>query len=67
MKLELFLLRGLVVACVAVASLIMAAMLSARPDATQIASSKSISGILLSAPGTCALPADDVVCPRQLG
>lgn len=67
MKFESFLLGCLFVACIAVASLIMAAMISVRPTATPLASAQPISAVLLSAPSTCALPADNMVCPRQDG
>ena len=67
MKFETFMLRTLFVACMAVSSLIMGAMLTATPSSAQLAANRTVSSILLSAPTTCALPADGVVCPRQNG
>lgn len=67
MKFETLMLRTLFVACMAVCSLIMGAMLTATPPAVQLATSRSVSSILLAAPVTCALPADGVICPRQNG
>ncbi|OOG60316.1 hypothetical protein [Rhodanobacter sp. C03] len=68
MKFETLMLRTLFVACMAVCSLIMGAMLTATPPAVQLAANhNSISSILLAAPSSCALPADGVVCPRQNG
>ena len=69
MKFETFMLRTLFVACMAVCSLVMGAMLTAAPAAAQLASSRSVSVsfILPAAPTACALPADGVVCPRLNG
>ena len=67
MKFETLMLRTLFVACMAVCSLIMGAMLTATPPAVQLAANHSVSSILLAAPTACALPADGVVCPRQNG
>ena len=67
MKLETFMFRTLFVACMAVCSLVMGAMVTATPPAVQLASSRSVSSILPTAPTACALPADGVVCPRLNG
>lgn len=67
MKFESFLLSTLLVACIAVVTLIMFAMLTLRPAAPQLASSHRNNAMLLSAPSTCTLPADDLICPRQRG
>lgn len=67
MKFETLMLRTLFVACMAVCSLIMGAMLTTTPSSVQLASNRSVASILLSAPSSCALPPDGVVCPRQNG
>ena len=67
MKFETLMLRTLFVACMAVCSLIMGAMLTTTPSSVQLAASRSVSSILLSAPSSCALPPDGVVCPRLNG
>ncbi len=63
MKFETFMLRGLFVACFAVCALIMGAMLTARPQNLQDASGHSVASVLLTAPTTCAMKPDGVVCP----
>jgi hypothetical protein len=67
MKFETLMLRTLFVACMAVCSLIMGAMLTTSAPSAQLVGSRSVSAILLAAPTTCALPPDGVVCPRQNG
>ncbi|OOG48753.1 hypothetical protein [Rhodanobacter sp. C01] len=68
MKFETLMLRTLFVACLAVCSLIMGAMLTTTASpSTQLVASRTVGSILLSAPTTCALPADGVVCPRLNG
>jgi hypothetical protein len=62
MKFETFMLRGLFVACFAVCALIMGAMLTARPQNLQHASNP-VASALLTAPTTCAMKPDGVVCP----
>lgn len=63
MKFEALMLRGLFVACTAVCALILGAMLNANPDNLQAASHGIVSVLLTSAPSSCALPPDGVVCP----
>ena len=69
MKLESLMLRCLFLACLAVCGLIFGAMLttSVTPGGVQLAASSRISAILLTAPSTCALPPDGVVCLRIPG
>lgn len=67
MKFEVWMLRGLFVACLAVCALILGAMVTAVPLATPLAASGGIRTALLTAPGRCALPADGVVCPHRPG
>lgn len=66
MKLETLLLRSLFAACLLVCGWIMASMLF-MPGPVQLASAGSEArlGVLLAVPGTCMLPPDGVVCPRQ--
>lgn len=63
MKFESFMLRGLFVACFAVCALIMGAMLNARPQNLQNAGANPVASALLTAPTTCAMKPDGVVCP----
>jgi hypothetical protein len=67
MKFETLMLRGLFVACITVCALVMGAMLRTTPASIQLANAKNVSSILLTAPATCALPADGVICPRAAG
>lgn len=67
MKFERFLLSLLMVGCITVATLIMAAMLSVRPGAMPSLGGAPLASTLLAAPVSCALKLDDVVCPRQGG
>ncbi|MGH8158958.1 MAG: hypothetical protein ACREPQ_12625 [Rhodanobacter sp.] len=67
MKFETLMLRTLFVACMAVCSLIMGAMLTTTSSSVQLAANRSVSSVLLSAPSSCALPPDGVVCPRLNG
>jgi hypothetical protein len=66
MKLENLLLRSLFAACLLVCGLIMAAMLF-TPGPVQLAGGADNGkvGVLMAVPGTCMLPPDGVVCPRQ--
>lgn len=64
MKYENLILHCLFFACIFVCGLIFAAILTTAPPSTQLATGSKISAILLAAPSTCALPPDDVVCPR---
>jgi hypothetical protein len=63
MKFEALMLRGLLVACTMVCALILGAMLNAKPGNPETASSGIVSTLLASAPSSCALPPDGVVCP----
>jgi hypothetical protein len=63
MKYETLMLHSLFAACFAMCALILGAMLTATPRTVQLASTQTLSSILLTAPTTCALPADGVVCP----
>jgi hypothetical protein len=67
MKFETFMLRGLFVACFAVCALIMGAMLNARPQSLQHANGNRVASALLTAPTTCAMKPDGVVCPAVHG
>ncbi|MEO6925597.1 MAG: hypothetical protein ABI129_02925 [Rhodanobacter sp.] len=69
MKFESLMLRCLFLACIALCGMIFGAMLttSAAPGGQQLAASSRIAAILLSAPGTCAVPPDGVVCARIPG
>ena len=67
MKFETFMLRGLFVACFAVCALIMGAMLNARPQNLQQTSANPVASALLTAPSTCAMKPDGVVCPLLHG
>lgn len=64
MKFETMMLHGLFIACLAVCSLILAAMVTTTPASVQLAARGSVAAILLAAPSSCALPPDGVVCPR---
>lgn len=66
MKLETLLLRSLFAACLLVCGWIMGSMLF-LPGPVQLASTGDGArlGVLLAVPGTCMLPPDGVVCPRQ--
>ncbi|MEI7035414.1 hypothetical protein [Fulvimonas yonginensis] len=66
MKFETLLLRSLFVACLLACGLVLGGMLSASPQAVQLAANSKL-GALLATPGTCMLPPDGVVCPRQDG
>jgi len=67
MKTEALMLRGLFVACLAVCGLVLAAMVSASPDAIRLAASGSAGQLSPAAHAACLLPADGVVCPRLGG
>ena len=67
MKFETLMLRGMFLACMALCALILGAMLNAAPSATQLASGGGMRNILLTAPTSCALPPDGVVCPQAGG
>jgi hypothetical protein len=67
MKYETLMLRSLFAACFAVSALILGAMLTATPPTVQLTSNSSLSSILLTAPTSCALPPDGVVCPLRHG
>jgi hypothetical protein len=70
MKYETLMLHSLFAACFAVSALILGAMLTTTPSTVQLASAastQSLGSILLTAPTSCALPADGVVCPRLPG
>lgn len=72
MKFETYLLRGLFLACLTVCGLILGAMLGSQSSAVRLAGDQPVAtpslGLLLITPVShCALPADGVVCPRQLG
>jgi len=66
MKLETLLLRSLFAACLLVSGWIMASMLF-MPGPVQLAGTGDGArlGVMLAVPGTCMLPPDGVVCPRQ--
>jgi hypothetical protein len=68
MKLENLLLRSLFAACLLVCGWIMASMLF-TPGPVQLANGGDGDGgkvgVLMAVPGTCMLPPDGVVCPRQ--
>jgi len=66
MKLENLLLRSLFAACLLVCGWIMASMLF-TPGPVQLAGGGDGGkvGVLMAVPGTCMLPPDGVVCPRQ--
>jgi hypothetical protein len=63
MKFEALLMRGLFVACTAVCALIFGAMLNATPSQQQPGSADLASTVLASAPSSCAMPSDGVICP----
>jgi hypothetical protein len=67
MKFETIMLNGLFVACIAVCALVMGAMLKATPTSSSLSATTSTASILLTAPATCALPNDGVICPRSNG
>ena len=67
MKYETLMLRSLFAACFALSALILGAMVTSTPPTVQLASNQSLGSILLSAPTSCALPPDGVVCPRLPG
>jgi uncharacterized transporter YbjL len=69
MKFESLMLRCLFLACLAVCGLIFGAMLTAAipSPGVQIAANSRVVSILLTAPSTCALPSDGVLCPRIAG
>ena len=64
MKFENLMLHGLFLACFAASALILAAMLTTTSPSARQATSASV---LLAAPGSCALPADGVLCLRRPG
>jgi len=64
MKLETLMLQGLFVACLAVSALIFGAMVTTTPASLRLAAGSSVGAILLTAPTSCALPPDGVVCPQ---
>jgi len=66
MKFETYLLHGLFVACFAVCALVMGAMLTAKPTSANIAGN-SVASVLLTAPTSCAMRPDGVICPIQHG
>lgn len=65
MKFETMLLSGLFVACLAVCTLIMGAMIYATPGTSPLASRQTLAEQLLAAPSVCAMPSDGVVCPQR--
>jgi hypothetical protein len=67
MKYETLMLRSLFAACFALSALVLGAMVTTTPPTVQLASNQSLGSILLTAPTSCALPADGVVCPRLPG
>jgi len=50
-----------------VCALIMGAMLNARPQSLQHANGNRVASALLTAPTTCAMKPDGVVCPAVHG
>jgi hypothetical protein len=67
MKYETLMLRSLFAACFALSALVLGAMVTTTPPTVQLASNQSLGSILLTAPTSCALPPDGVVCPRLPG
>ena len=69
MKFESLMLRGLFLACLLVCGLIFGAMVttSSSPGTVQLAASSRLAMILLTAPRTCSVPPDGVVCARIPG
>ena len=67
MKFETYMLRGLFAACVTLCVLVLGAMLTTPPPGAALGMRGQITAELLSAPGSCALPADGVLCPRSDG
>lgn len=65
MKFETYILRGLLLGCSMLGLLILGAMIKATPPDTSLTSQASIGALLLSAPSSCVLPADGVICPRR--
>ena len=63
MKFETLMLRCLFIACLALSSLIFAAMLTTTPASVQLADSNHLGAMLLAAPSICAVPPDGVICP----
>ena len=66
MKFETLLLCSLFVTCLLACGLVLGGMLSASPQAVQLAANTRL-GVLLVTPGSCMLPPDGVVCPRLDG
>lgn len=63
MKFETMILRGLFVACMAVCGLILAAMVTSKPEPMRLAVTASMASLLASAPSSCVLPiVDDMIC-----
>lgn len=68
MQLETFILRSLFAACMLVCSLVLGAMIYAKPaQATATTQDQSTTSTLAAAPANCSLPPDGVICPRRLG
>lgn len=67
MKFETLMLGSLFTTCLLVCVLILGAMLNTSPQAIQLAADTSVGNALLSAPATCALPDDGVICARSNG
>lgn len=65
MKFETVILRGLFVACMLVCGLILAAMVTSKPESTHLTDTTSLASLLVSAPSSCVLPiVDDMICVR---
>jgi|GEM_PF-321083 len=70
MNLETLMLRGLFIACLAVCALILGAMLNTTASvriATEAPVNAPQVNALLQAPSHCALPADGLICPINVG
>jgi hypothetical protein len=67
MKFETFMLHSLFVACFAVCALIMGAMLNTKPQNLQHGIANPVASALLTAPTSCAMRPDGVVCPTLHG
>ncbi len=73
MQFETFILRSLFAACLLICSLVMGAMIYAKPApapvTTQptVAQSATVAQALAVVPVSCALPSDGVICPRRVG
>lgn len=67
MELETTVLRYLLITCMAVSALVFVTMLVPPSTATPLAEGQATAASWASAPTTCAVPDDGVICAQPIG